>query len=264
MFAMTVGSGDLLRAQVTPYGSQEPGRAPIRLANNRVDFVIPGNTVELGKPTKVRLIIHVPGLKRLHIIQSRVAEGGRREPIRAGDAEADVLADTGEGASVSVVPMGIGRLELLFFGKYPDGAAVIERMQVEVVPPTVRPKRLVVGEASNPQKMRQVIFVFLRGSLTKEELGVSAMYDSLPVLVQLDPAMVMFRVYNDAAGPSIDFDPRTAVITPRKIGETLIETTFRGLTVRTCVVVRENEGVGSYAGPFCRGFPFAGPKSGVR
>jgi hypothetical protein len=100
--------------------------------------------------------------------------------------------------------------------------------------------------------------------LTKEALGVLAMYNSPPVLVQLDPAVVTFHVYNDAAGPSIDFDPRSGVITPRKVGETLIETTFRGLTVRTCVVVRENLGVGSYAGPFCRGFALAGRKSGVR
>jgi hypothetical protein len=146
VLAMTVGSGDLLRAPATLYGSQQPGRPPIRLANNRVEFVVPAKALELAQPTKIRLIIHVPGLKRLLISQSRVSEGGRLEPIRAGDAEADVLADTGGLASVSVVPMGLGRLELRFFGKYPDGAVFIDRMRVEVVPPTVSQRDCLLGQ----------------------------------------------------------------------------------------------------------------------
>jgi hypothetical protein len=203
----------------------------------RIVITAPSKPFYLGEESTLELKLKGPAPLHILTMQSVLQANGVSSPsIEGGDKEA-VLNGNGDGhASVKFTPLRAGKLEVrvnVFFsdGGF-DGASVI----VDVV--TSSPPVKLAGEFV----MKGVNYILM--DLSEEDrsrrLRISATYAGVNEPLPIQPDQAQFKLAMSKEAPPIDFDPSTLKIKALRIGHALIETRYGGLSLRTCVLVRES------------------------
>jgi hypothetical protein len=166
--------------------------------------------------------------------------------IPSPSGEDDIVLPVSYGsngvASVSVTPMKLGKVQLMLFVYFADGGFERKTIDVQVVQPERQPERLVIASGGTYGTNRPVIYLDLSDEHRRRDVDPAAIYKNVTSPVPLNPSDVTFKWINSTGAAEID--PSTGIITARNVGQALLETSFRGVSVLTCIDVMNNVQVG--------------------
>jgi hypothetical protein len=204
-------------------------------ANDRVNVIVPSSPLVLGQPYDLALNIKNGGLTQVSVVQ-KVQHQSEVEIVRGSDQALPVLHRANGDAYISITPLGLGTVEIGLVGSFSDGGILHQRISVYVEEPSTRPTKLTIGDGFSPYGSVHVIRMRLENPIGNA-LVVKASYEGLKTPVKIDPNFARFTVNTGGKGDVISLDPRTGIIWPLNVGHALVETSYGGLTTRTCVAV---------------------------
>jgi hypothetical protein len=216
---------------------------PIFPANERVEAMVPPHKLILAEENEIPLVIHAKGIVSVGSGQTQYHgdDGQTPDPVEGSGADLPILYHSNGSAYVKVIPMRLGKVELLLSGRFPDGGVFFKRVMLDVDPPEHKPLKLVVGQGVSPQSTSPMIFMHLAGQ-DRDSLNVNALYDNVKNLIAINPSFVRYIVRTRDNLPIIHLDESTGLITPVNVGHALVETWYGGKKNLTCVVVGQNIG----------------------
>lgn len=234
-------------------------------ASDRIEVVPPNQPVALAEEVEIPLRIHTRGLTCLDSQQHERRFGSW------SNEESQIRYHSDGSAYVTIVPLRLGQVELHLVGMYPDYGIVLKQITLDVQP--TRPAWLTVGSIM-PTTERGITPTTVVLALAPKPgeygsyapLAVFAKYDGVPEWIEINPPFVTFRIINwDGKAPPIHLDSERQWITPLSLGQALLETTYGGRRVLTCVDVEEKLTPGrSYFEKNCKQLLAPGEKFGMQ
>lgn len=225
--------------QETSEERTESNQAPRHFVwrNDLVDVPAPTRPLRLAEANDVDLVIKAPGLNSVRVLQNRKPAGNVGYNEGLGMATLPVLHHPDGSTYIRFVPMGLGQIELTIDGKFVDDAFFRKIVTIEVEASERRPARLTVGPPSfDPSKM----FLFIHGHPTPQRLTIFAVYDDVKEPIRIDASDGRFNIRTNDENPPFEIDPSTGIFKPLHTGHALLETSFGGASVLTCVAVEES------------------------
>lgn len=151
----------------------------------------------------------------------------------------------GDGSAfVKIVPENLGKLQLTMTACFEDGDFEAAWGDAEVVYPDRKPEKFLVARGGTGHTWTSgTIYMDLSESTRHKSLDPIALYKDAIHPVPVPAKDVSFKLITATEGdPPISIDKSTGDITALHIGHALIQTTFEGFSVLTCVAVLENAG----------------------
>jgi hypothetical protein len=161
--------------------------------------------------------------------------------------ELTVMYHEDGSAYVKIVPEKLGKLQIAMAVYFEDGGGDVARVDGEVVYPDRKPeKAYVTTEQRGDFQISGTIYLDLSERSKMERLLPRALYKGAAHPVPIPLADVGFKLTTTKeSDPPISIDNSTGIITALHIGHALIQTTFQGFSVLTCVDVMKNASDGS-------------------
>lgn len=217
-----------------------------------IQIVAPSTPLKLVEKAEISLILHDKGLTSLAVSQRRYLDPEHKiydaYGIYGGDQTLPVHYRPDGSGYIEVIPLRLGEIELSLSGSFPDRAFDQNSIFVQVEPSQRKPEALVAASMGAPDSDRDILRLDLHDSPIVDSwvqdpkrrayLFPAAYYLDFPVPIELDRSFVHFAVKQPEDAPVIDFDPATGGMRPLRVGAAMVETSFGGLTKRTCILVR--------------------------
>jgi hypothetical protein len=214
----------------------------LMMLHGRISIKTPGQPLHLGEENELALFLKGPPIVHLSVMQSAASADGVSPSIEGGDGEVTVQHHPDGSAYVSVVPQALGKIEFRLISFFSDGGMESDSATVPVI--AVKPPRKL--EVNAGVMFHSTITMDLSGRWRKENIWFTADYPGIKRPLAIPAKEAHFNVKTAKGETSIRFDPATGEIDALRLGPALIETTYRGLTVETCVLVTENSEFGAY------------------
>jgi len=224
-----------------PYGPMD-NRTGRFLADDRVDIVTPNNALHIAENNAVTLRVTGPAIARIDCHPSRgdiPCEAWKGQWSRQGMPWTRNADGT---VSVNVFPMNFGKQEFTFFIRFEDGGVALKKMSAEVDVGDVRPTS--IGQwcdRETPGKDLPLRLVPPKNGTEdfrgKAQLVPDVCYDGVRTAVPVPAMAVKYEVRNDGKDPAIELDASTGKVKAIHPGQALIQQSFTGLAMDTCVVV---------------------------
>jgi hypothetical protein len=220
--------------------------AIIPIADERIEIEAPSYKLKVAEDNEVSIRVLFPGLTMLVTDQTQYAGGKLTEPRSApGTEQQPAILERAGKTYIEVKPMQLGEVELSIVAKFSDGAIARKKVMLSVGLPDRRPCALIVADNEPPRTNSRLIEAHLEDDTESwaskhawiSVLTVGASYEGTKYPVVIDPSHASFRVKSAGGPPVIRVDSSTGKIFPIRLGHALVETTFEGLTNRTCVIV---------------------------
>jgi hypothetical protein len=161
--------------------------------------------------------------------------------------EAAVMYHADGSAYVKIVPEKLGKVQLTIVASFEDGGLANARADAEVIYPDRDPEKVyVTTEQRGNFQISGTIYMDRSQSSKMERLLPRALYKDAVHPVPIPATDVSFKLITaKESDPPISIDKSTGIVTALHIGHALIQTTFEGFTVLTCVDVMNNASDGS-------------------
>ena len=216
-------------------GEQPIGKSKAFRADERIDVLVP-TTAALATPVEIPLQVEAPGLVNVSVEQVETMRYGVHRSVE-GSVMSLLIQYHGGAAYVTVVPRRLGILKLNFFCGYSDCGFAVKHGSVQVGPPHQPAARIIVAQAGDAAQSTPRILLGLSGFGSQNSLNVYAVFNGIDSPLSIDASYARFRVISADAILSVEVDEQTGGLRPVHIGETLVETSFAGRKVLTCVAV---------------------------
>jgi hypothetical protein len=224
----------------TPEPRPEPDHPPTHFVvrkDDLVDLPVPASPLRLAEENEVNLVVKAPGLARVRVLQNRKLAGYDGYIEGLGTATSPVLRHPDGSNYIRVVPMGLGQVELTIEGTFVGGFYFEKKVIIQVEAPERKPARLTVGPPSfDPGKM----FLFINGHPTTQRVKIFAAYSDVKDPIRIDTPDATFDIRATDNNPPFEIDPSTGIFKLLHSGHALLQTSFGGTAVLTCVSVEEN------------------------
>ncbi len=232
-------------------GGQPIGKPKVFRADERIDVLVPTRAV-LATPVEISLRVKAPGLSSVTAEQIETTRYGLQVRVEGGIASLPIQHHGGE-AYVTVVPRHLGTLKLNFVLGFSDGGFAVKRGSLQVGPPSQAPSRLLVAQAGESAQSTPRILLGLTGPGSENFLNIYAFFSGVNSPLPIEAPYASFRVTSADTTAAVNVDEQTGMLRPVHIGETLVETSFAGLKVLTCVVVEQKkDGIHTYPHANCQ------------
>jgi hypothetical protein len=162
-------------------------------------------------------------------------------PLNEDDDILPVHYDSTGAASVYVAPRRLGKVQLMLFISFEDGGFERKKIDLQVGQSAGPPEELVVRSRSD-YRGTPVLYMDLSEAYRKMNIFPAAIYKDVKSPIPLSAPDVIFKWINPTGAAEID--PATGIITAQYVGQALLETSFGGVSVLTCIDVMENVGGG--------------------
>ncbi|MBB5061653.1 hypothetical protein HDF16_006389 [Granulicella aggregans] len=194
---------------------------------------------ELLKPFDLRLNVADGLLKTIFIKQ--ISLGNRaidRELVRGSVAALPVLYKEDKEPYIRLAPLALGRIELALSGVFEDAAMFSKKLTIDVEPSNDTPVNIAVGNSAVPRG--NVLRVHLSvDHPIGDSLVVTAAYPGVDDRVKIDSHFVKFLMRTEGDNQVVALDESTSTVKPTHAGHALIESSYGGVTVSTCVIVTD-------------------------
>jgi pimeloyl-ACP methyl ester carboxylesterase len=220
-------------------------------SDERIDVLMPA-TAALATPVEIPLQIKVPGLVSVSISQSETDRFGVRRAIKESVMSLPIKNHSG-APYVTLVPLRLGRVMLKLYCGYSDGGFAIKEGTLQVGPPSQAPARVIVAKAGSSSQGTPRILLGLTGPGSENSLNIYAVFAGVESPLSVEASYAKFKVMPGDTLPAVSVDEQTGNIHPVHIGEALVETSFAGRKVLTCIAVeKEVDGVHTYPNANCQ------------
>jgi hypothetical protein len=156
------------------------------------------------------------------------------------DRALPVNYDSSGGAFVTATPLKLGKAQLSLFVGFADGGFERKTIDVQVVQPERPPERLVIATGGVYGREMPVLSLDLSDRYKTVDVDPAAIYKNVASPVPLNASDVTFKWINSPNPTAAEIDPKTGIVTARSIGQVLLETSFGGVSVLTCIDVMNN------------------------
>jgi hypothetical protein len=220
------------------------------VVTGRVQISAVTQPLKLAEPNPISLNSNGPKVTSVIAGWGYYVRGGVMHPVNVNDDILPVSYDSRGGASVNVTPRRLGKVQLTLFVTFEDGGFERKKIDLQVGPSERPPEKLVITPGGGDTSMNHpVISLDLSDAHRTRYLNPSAIFKNVTSPVRLLPLEVTFRFISplgtDAGiGTAAEIDPSTGILTARYVGQALLETTFEGVSVLTCIDVMKNVGGG--------------------
>ena len=206
--------------------------------NGRVTIHVPRQPLHLGEENAFDIDLIGPALRVLGVSQSQPDAQGNFVLMSGDKGQEPEVKRRGDSSTyVNVVPMGLGTVQFTFMAVYVDGYA--EQVDVTGQVVAARPARsLVLQQAFTSAAGRPKVSMTVG---LQKVLGLAAEFEGVPQPLNVPAKDVRFKVRQTSGAPTIRFDPATGTIDSLRIGDALIESTYAGVKLTICVMVRESD-----------------------
>ena len=218
------------------------------LADDRVVIAAPNRPLLLGQCSEISLQLTTKGLVSINVKQD--IEDDPFDRIFGGIANVPVLQHENGDYYIEVIPLRLGRSRLSLFGRFPDGGIFSKRLSILTEPPVQVPKKLVVGTGTSPDRSTPKLRMHLDPPNTAF-LVPDATYEGLNQILRIDAHFAQFSIRASRDKPILRIDPATGRITPLAAGDAIVDTSYGGRTVPTCVVVTPSPADSAKDHSFC-------------
>jgi hypothetical protein len=228
-----------------------------------VDLLPSSQTLKLGEENEVSLEIHAPGLSKLEIRQVQYfpgATGKFRTPHfpEGGWAILPVLHHSDGSAYVRVIPRVLGQVVLRITARFPDGGETNTEATITVGPPDNPPDKVIVGLFGAEDRSIPMRELYLKPYPGTFVPAIQAVYGG--ERFEINPAFVSFEIRSANDASIIKMDKSTGLIAPLQKGEALLETTFQGWSILTCILVEDEWTPGESTRPRCESLLLPGER----
>lgn len=221
----------------------EQGPPPdLMMVHGRLSIKTPSQPFHLGEENALTISLKGPPVAQLVTMQREASADGLSPWIEGSDRQVSVQHRPDGSAYLSVVPQRLGTIDFQLNVDFADGGFEQDSVSVPVI--AVEPPRKLQVEAG--WMFRSSITLDLSKRWGEDKIWVAADYPGLKSPLNIPLKDARFKVSMAKGEPPIRFDPITGEIDALRLGKALIETTYRGLTVPTCVVVTEDSEWGAY------------------
>jgi hypothetical protein len=148
-----------------------------------------------------------------------------------GEQTPELLHHADGSTYVNIVPMRLGKLTIRFTADFADGGYASQSVNFEVGPSKVAPAAL--GLSSGAGLYMDTTHP------SPAYLLPTAFYYGLRWEIPVPPRYATFKVEDADGGPVVKIDPTTGRVTPLRLGDAMVETSYLGVTMRNCVRVRD-------------------------
>ena len=210
--------------------------------DGRLSIKTPSNPLHLGEENALTISLKGPPPAHLITMQREATADGMSPWIQGGDREVSVQHRPNGSAYVNVVPQRLGKIEFQLMVDFADGGIEQESVTVPVIA-TGPPQKLEISWSS---MFHSTITMDLSQRERKEIIFMTADYPGLKQPLEIPFKDAHFNVRMAKGEPPIRFDSATGEVDALRLGETLIEATYRGSTAEICVVVSEDSEWGAY------------------
>ncbi len=201
----------------------------------------------LTKPLKLEEANEIPILVNGYKVHSAFAKwsyyttDGNLMPPDDGN-EVTVMYHADGSAYVKIVPEKLGKLQLSIVASFDDGGLANARADAVVVYPDRKPEKIYVTTTGRGDfRTSRTIYMDLSEMSKMEHLFPRALYKDAVHPVPIPATDVSFMLITTTENdPPITIEESTGIITALHIGHALIQTTFQGFSVLTCVDVLED------------------------
>jgi len=210
--------------------------APVVLANDRLEVLVPAHPLTLAEPCEISLRLHSPGLTSLITAQTQYASDQPDVPDAADGSRQELPIQYRPNGSpyITIIPMRLGRIELDLGGRFPDGGVVEKKATFEVSPTRQRPDKLIVGPVNHNVEW---VLMATSGAAMRSALFPYAKYATLPIAVKIDPSFATYRIVASDQPVPVQIDAKTGRLTATHSGQALLETSYGGRANLTCIEV---------------------------
>jgi hypothetical protein len=160
-------------------------------------------------------------------------------PAAREDSILPVKYDSSGGAFVNATPLKLGKAQLTLLIAFADGGFERKKIDVRVVQPERQPERLVItSEGGDYRRDTPVLYLDLSEADRTAHVFPAVIYKNVTHPIRLNASDVTFRLINSIGAAEIDSS--TGIVTARNVGQALLETSFGGVSVLTCIDVMNN------------------------
>ncbi|MGA1984398.1 MAG: hypothetical protein ABSG84_18260 [Acidobacteriaceae bacterium] len=210
--------------------------------SGRLSIETPGSAFHLGEENALTISLKGPPPAHVITTQREASADGMSPWIQGGDGEVSVLHRVDGSAYVNVVPQRLGKIEFQLMVVFADGGWEQESVTVPVIA-VGPPKKLQLGWGS---MFHSAITMDLSQKSREEGIVITADYPGLKQPLEIPFKDARLNVRMAKGEPPIRFDPATGKIDALRLGEALVEATYRGSTAEICIVVSEDSEWGAY------------------
>lgn len=216
------------------------------IVNGRLQIPALTQTLKLEEANKIPILVNGYKVHSAFAKWSYYTIDGHLMPPDGGN-DVTVMYHSDGSAYVSIVPEKLGKLQIAMTVYFEDGGADVARVDAEVVYPDQKPEKFLVATmVTGHTRNSGTIYLDLSESSKHEGLEPIAFYKDAGHPVPIPPTDVSFKLITATeSDPPISIDESTGIITALHTGHALIQTTFEGFTVLTCVDIMNNASDGS-------------------
>jgi len=219
----------------------EQARLPdLMHVHGRLSIETPTHPLQFGEENALTISLKGPPPTHLFTVQREASGNYISTRIEGGDKEVSVEHRPDGSAYVNVVPQRPGTIEFGLSATFADGGWENDSVTLPVIA-AKPPQKLEIGAGT---MFHSTLAMDLSERRRNERIWITADYPEIkkPLTILLKDAQ--FNVRMAKGDPPIRFNPATGEIDALRLGQALIETTYRGTTAETCVVVAENADFG--------------------
>jgi hypothetical protein len=162
--------------------------------------------------------------------------GNAPHPANEDDTVLPFTYDSSGAVLVSVIPLKLGKAQLVLFVTFADGGVERVRVDVQVDNSEQPPERLVIASGGIYNLSRPVLPMDLSDRHKTIDVDPVAIYKNVSSPVPLRASDVTFKFINSPEAAA-EIDRSTGIVTARHVGQALLETSFKGVSTLTCIDV---------------------------
>jgi hypothetical protein len=224
---------------------QTTGNGPFQvkfLANERLDVANEQQGVILAQPNQIPINLHGFAAHFARGMWTGYDNGGGRIPSHSDDIDLPISIRPDGSAFATVTPLEMGKLRLTIVVAFEDGGVASKFTDLYVAPPDSPPEKIIaVADGGTRYHSGHAYLDLSHLGVMKGGLAVRAFYPGVEQSVPIDSKMVNYTILsgNENSAP-FAIDASTGTITPVHAGHALVQTSFKGLSRFTCVVVMDH------------------------
>lgn len=212
-------------------------------ADDRLQIVTEGVSLPLGEPGTLPVRLTQLNVLKTAVFQQVLSSNGSRPPQPSEEIETDVKGGNGTiqiapdgSASVKLVVRRLGRAKFRIEVLFADGGVATRTFEVAVRLPDHPPLRLTNAFGESFPIDATTLHLLPAPPRNVRWMFPVAWYQEGRRPIPLSPSDVKFDI-RQAADPVIRLNEKTGEVTALRLGHALIETSFAGAKMETCVVV---------------------------
>jgi hypothetical protein len=130
----------------------------------------------------------------------------------------------------------------MLFVDFADGGFERKTMDLQVGQSAGPPEELVIRSSGGGYRGTPTLYMGLSEAYRTTRVFPAVIYKNVTTPIPLTASDVTFKLINSTG--TAEIDPSTGIITARSVGQALLETSFGGVSVLTCIDVMNNVQVG--------------------